>query len=115
LRPGDIDLIKVQAAGSPVNDAIEVEALKQVFAPLPPLVSLKSAIGHTLGAAGAAELALLVGCIESGAWPPVDYPLDDSLGISLSTQAPRGCGTCCSTWSASAAGMPRCVLKDCDA
>ena len=58
LRPADIDLIKVQAAGSPVNDAIEVEALKQVFEPLPPLVSLKSAIGHTLGAAGAAELAL---------------------------------------------------------
>ncbi|MGJ7501988.1 beta-ketoacyl synthase N-terminal-like domain-containing protein [Variovorax sp. ZT5P49] len=88
LQPGDIDLIKVQAAGSPVNDAIEVEALKQVFDPLPPLVSLKSAIGHTLGAAGAAELALLVGCIEGGVWPVVDYPLDASLGIALSEQAP---------------------------
>lgn len=89
LQPGDIDLIKVQAAGSPVNDAIEVEALKQVFDPLPPLVSLKSAIGHTLGAAGAAELALLVGCIEGGVWPSVDYPLDASLGIALSKEAPR--------------------------
>jgi 3-oxoacyl-[acyl-carrier-protein] synthase-1 len=89
LQPGDIDLIKVQAAGSPVNDAIEVEALKQVFDPLPPLVSLKSAIGHTLGAAGAAELALLVGCIEGGVWPTVDYPLDASLGIALSKQAPQ--------------------------
>ncbi|KQW55182.1 beta-ketoacyl synthase N-terminal-like domain-containing protein [Variovorax sp. Root411] len=89
LQPGDIDLIKVQAAGSPVNDAIEVEALKQVFDPLPPLVSLKSAIGHTLGAAGAAELALLVGCIEGGEWPSVDYPLDASLGVALSGEAPR--------------------------
>jgi len=89
LQPGDIDLIKVQAAGSPVNDAIEVEALKQVFDPLPPLVSLKSAIGHTLGAAGAAELALLVGCIEGGVWPSVDYPLDASLGIALSKEAPQ--------------------------
>ncbi|KQX33435.1 beta-ketoacyl synthase N-terminal-like domain-containing protein [Variovorax sp. Root434] len=89
LQPGDIDLIKVQAAGSPVNDAIEVEALKQVFDPLPPLVSLKSAIGHTLGAAGTAELALLVGCIEGGVWPSVDYPLDASLGIALSKEAPR--------------------------
>ncbi|MFS2102506.1 beta-ketoacyl synthase N-terminal-like domain-containing protein [Variovorax sp. Varisp85] len=89
LQPGDIDLIKVQAAGSPVNDAIEVEALKRVFDPLPPLVSLKSAIGHTLGAAGAAELALLVGCIEGGVWPSVDYPLDASLGIALSKEAPQ--------------------------
>lgn len=89
LQPGDIDLIKVQAAGSPVNDAIEVEALKQVFGSLPPMVSLKSAIGHTLGAAGAAELALLVGCIEGGVWPSADYPLDESLGIALSEQAPQ--------------------------
>lgn len=88
LQPADIDLIKVQAAGSPVNDAIEVEALRQVFDPLPPLVSLKSAIGHTLGAAGAAELALLVGCIEGGAWPSVGYALDETLGIALSDGPP---------------------------
>ncbi|MDQ0590398.1 beta-ketoacyl synthase N-terminal-like domain-containing protein [Variovorax paradoxus] len=88
LRPQDIDLIKVQAAGSPANDAIEALALKQVFDPLPPLVSLKSAIGHTLGASGAAELALLVGCIEAGVWPSAGYAIDDELGIALSTQAP---------------------------
>ena len=84
----DIDLIKVQAAGSPVNDAIEAQALKQVFDALPPLVSLKSLIGHTLGASGAAELALLVACIEAGAWPSAGYAIDDELGIALSTQAP---------------------------
>ncbi|CAN7492380.1 beta-ketoacyl synthase N-terminal-like domain-containing protein [Variovorax paradoxus] len=90
LRPQDIDLVKVQAAGSPVNDAVEALALKEVFDPLPPLVSLKSAIGHTLGASGAAELALLVACIESGVWPPAGYAIDDELGIALSTQAPSG-------------------------
>ena len=89
LRPEDVDLIKVQAAGSPVNDAIEVEALKQVFDPLPPLVSLKSLLGHTLGASGAAELALLVGCIKGGAWPSTPYALDDRLGIALSKEAPK--------------------------
>ena len=90
LRPQDIGLVKVQAAGSPVNDAIEALALKQVFDPLPPLVSLKSAIGHTLGASGAAELALLVGCIEAGVWPSAGYAIDDELGLALSTQAPSG-------------------------
>jgi 3-oxoacyl-[acyl-carrier-protein] synthase-1 len=115
LRPGDIDLIKVQAAGSPVNDAIEADALKQVFAPLPPLVSLKSAIGHTLGAAGAAELALLVGCIESGAWPPVDYPLDDSLGIALGTQAPHTLRHVLLNVVGFGGGHASLVLKDCEA
>lgn len=90
LRPQDIGLVKVQAAGSPANDAIEALALKQVFDPLPPLVSLKSAIGHTLGASGAAELALLVGCIEAGVWPSAGYAIDDELGIALSKQAPSG-------------------------
>lgn len=90
LRPQDIGLVKVQAAGSPVNDAIEALALKQVFDPLPPLVSLKSAIGHTLGASGAAELALLVACIEAGVWPSAGYAIDDELGIALSMRVPSG-------------------------
>ena len=89
LNPCDIDLVKVQAAGSPVNDAIEAEALKQVFSDsLPPLVSLKSLLGHTLGASGAAELALLIACIEAGAWPSAGYEIDGELGITLNTQAP---------------------------
>lgn len=115
LRPADIDLIKVQAAGSPVNDAIEVEALKQVFEPLPPLVSLKSAIGHTLGAAGAAELALLVGCIEGGAWPVADYPLDESLGIALCARAPRKLRHILLNVVGFGGGHASLVLKDCAA
>ncbi|MEJ8848741.1 beta-ketoacyl synthase N-terminal-like domain-containing protein [Variovorax rhizosphaerae] len=84
----DIDLIKPQAAGSPANDAIEAMALKTLFASLPPMVALKPLIGHTLGAAGAAELVLLLGCIEAGAWPAADYALDPTLDVTLATQAP---------------------------
>ncbi|HEX7864630.1 MAG TPA: beta-ketoacyl synthase N-terminal-like domain-containing protein [Variovorax sp.] len=112
LQPGDVDLIKVQAAGSPVNDAIEAEALKVVFEPLPPLVSLKSALGHTLGASGAAELALLVGCIEGDAWPAVDYPLDASLGIALSEQAPRRLRNILLNFAGFGGGHASLVLKD---
>ncbi|MEJ8853947.1 beta-ketoacyl synthase N-terminal-like domain-containing protein [Variovorax robiniae] len=88
VRAEDIDLIKPQAAGSPANDAIEAAALKTVFASLPPMVALKPLIGHTLGAAGAAELVLLLGCIEAGAWPAGDYPLDPTLDVTLAAQAP---------------------------
>ncbi|MGJ7565489.1 beta-ketoacyl synthase N-terminal-like domain-containing protein [Variovorax sp. GB1R11] len=115
LQPGDIDLIKVQAAGSPVNDAIEAEALKQVFDALPPLVSLKSALGHTLGAAGAAELALLIGCIEGRAWPVRDYPLDASLGIALSEQAPRTLRHLLLNVVGFGGGHASLVVKDCAA
>ena len=112
LQPGDIDLIKVQAAGSPVNDAIEAEALKQVFGPLPPLVSLKPALGHTLGASGAAELALLVGCIEGGVWPIVGYPIDASLDIELSTQLPQRLRNILLNFAGFGGGHASLVLKD---
>ena len=115
LGAQDIDLIKVQAAGSPVNDAIEAEALKQVFDALPPLVSLKSLIGHTLGASGAAELALLLGCIEAGAWPAVGYAIDGELGIALSTQAPARLRNLLLNVVGFGGGHTSLVLQDCAA
>lgn len=90
LRPRDIGLVKVQAAGSPGNDAVEAQALRALFDPLPPLVSFKTAIGHTLGASGAAELALLTGCVAHGAWPVATHAPDEALGLALSASAPRG-------------------------
>ncbi|MDR2000101.1 MAG: hypothetical protein LBP94_01015 [Zoogloeaceae bacterium] len=88
LRAADIDLIKVQAAGSPANDAIEAAALCAAFAPLPPLVSLKGAIGHVMGASGAAEIALLTACIDQAAWPAVTGAIDIGLGVELATAMP---------------------------
>ena len=79
----DIALIKPQAAGSPTNDATEARALSEAFTPLPALLTLKAAIGHTLGAAGVAELALLIGCLETGIWPRYDYPQDPRLNATL--------------------------------
>ena len=57
----DIDLIVAHATGTPDNDAAEVAALTSVLGdamPQIPVVGLKSRLGHTLGAAGAAELIL---------------------------------------------------------
>ena len=88
LAAHDVDLIKVQAAGSPGNDEAEAMALRAAFAHVPPLVSLKPAIGHTMGASGAAEVALLLGCLESNAWPACPWPIDPGLGVTLATVAP---------------------------
>jgi 3-oxoacyl-[acyl-carrier-protein] synthase I len=88
LDAWEIDLIKVQAAGSPGNDAAEVEGLRNVFSPLPALVSLKAAMGHTMGASGAAEIALLTACLEQGAWAVYPEEIDTTLRVNLPTQMP---------------------------
>lgn len=70
LKSGDIELIKLQAAGSPGSDLAEANALRQVFGQaMPPLLSLKSAFGHTLGASGIAELAALLACLNEDRVP----------------------------------------------
>lgn len=88
LQPADIDLVKVQAAGSPGNDAVEAQALRAAFAPLPGLVSLKPFLGHAMGASGAAEIALLTACLEQGVWPSVCDAPDPELGVELTKLAP---------------------------
>ena len=84
-----IDLIKVQAAGSPSNDQAEAQGLQAVFKPMPALISLKAVLGHTVAASGAAEIALLTACLEHNLWPRCNSSPDPALGVSLATQAPE--------------------------
>ncbi len=88
LTAAQIDLIKVQAAGSPGNDAVEAQGLRDAFTTMPPLVSLKAAIGHTMGASGAAEIALLSVTLEHGGWPLYRDAADPTLGVELAAQPP---------------------------
>jgi 3-oxoacyl-[acyl-carrier-protein] synthase-1 len=85
-RPDEVDLIKLQAAGSPLSDLAEARAVRALFSPPPRLVSLKGALGHTLGASGPAELALLLGALERGHVPPTwGYrAYDEELGLAPS-------------------------------
>jgi 3-oxoacyl-[acyl-carrier-protein] synthase-1 len=61
----DVDLVKL-ASGNAENDQAEARALSAVFAPLPRSISLKGELGHTLGASGPAELALLLETLAGG-------------------------------------------------
>lgn len=88
LSAGEIDLVKVQAAGSPGNDAVEAQGLRAVFPLLPTLVSLKGVMGHTMGASGAAELALLTASLENEVWPRYVDEMDESLGVNLAVWPP---------------------------
>jgi 3-oxoacyl-(acyl-carrier-protein) synthase len=58
LSPEEIDHVNAHGTGTPLNDRIETSAVKKVFgsrAASVPVVSIKGAIGHLLGAAGAVE------------------------------------------------------------
>lgn len=59
LAPHQIDLISSHATATPVGDAQEAKAIRRVFAHCPTtyINNTKSFIGHTMGAAGALELA----------------------------------------------------------
>jgi 3-oxoacyl-(acyl-carrier-protein) synthase len=70
ISPADIVAIKAHGTGTRDNDLSEGRGLSKFFGEkLPPVVSLKGAIGHTLGAAGTVETALWLSCLEEGMLP----------------------------------------------
>ena len=80
-----IDLIKVQAGGSPGADLAEATAISRLFGKeVPPLVSLKPYFGHTLGASGTVELTALIACLARGKLPatPGFTTVDPEIGLS---------------------------------
>lgn len=72
LSTADIDLIKVHGTATYNNDISEYHALKQCFPTPVPIIALKPFIGHTLGACGAIEIALLDNLLNAARLPIVD-------------------------------------------
>ncbi|MCW2882644.1 MAG: beta-ketoacyl synthase [Sphaerisporangium sp.] len=71
VRPQDIDYICAHGTGTPTNDAIEVEAVREVFGDrLPPISSIKSMIGHTMGAASGFGALICCMALHDGFLPP---------------------------------------------
>lgn len=61
LEPGQVDLVSAHGTGTRANDVTEVAALGSVYSQLPRTISIKSMLGHSMGAAsalGAAASAL---------------------------------------------------------
>jgi len=70
ISAGDIVAVKAHGTGTRDNDLSEGRGLVRVFGDhLPPVISLKGALGHTLGAAGAVETAVWLSCCEAGYLP----------------------------------------------
>ncbi len=69
----DIDLIKGHGTASIASDHAEVAAMKATFDTVPPILALKPYLGHTLGACGALEIALLNDLIIKDVIPVPQY------------------------------------------
>ncbi|MFA5239959.1 MAG: beta-ketoacyl-[acyl-carrier-protein] synthase family protein [Phycisphaerae bacterium] len=70
---GDVNYINTHGTSTMENDSIETKAIKAVFkekAKSTPVSSVKSTLGHLIGAAGAAELITCVLAIRDNIAPP---------------------------------------------
>ena len=73
FQPDDIDYINAHGSGTKQNDRHETSAYKQTLGEQAykiPISSIKSMIGHSLGAIGAIEMAACALAIEHGVVPP---------------------------------------------
>jgi 3-oxoacyl-[acyl-carrier-protein] synthase II len=73
LEPGEISFVSVHGTGTPTNDFTETRALKAVLGSEwrgIPVTSIKSMIGHPMGAASSIECVLSLLAIEHQFIPP---------------------------------------------
>jgi len=76
-----IDYINAHGTSTPINDANETKAIKELLGGkenCPPISSTKGQIGHCLGAAGAIEAVITLMAMEKGIVPPtINYTTPD--------------------------------------
>jgi len=82
----DVDYINTHGTSTMENDSIETKAIKAVFkeeAKNTPASSVKSMLGHLIGAAGAAELITCVLAIRDNILPPTMNLIDPDPELDL--------------------------------
>jgi 3-oxoacyl-[acyl-carrier-protein] synthase II len=103
LEPDDVDYVNAHGTSTPLNDRTETLALKRALgrrASEIPVSSLKSSVGHLLGAAGAVEAITTVLALRERVAPPtlnweerdegldLDYVPGSARPLALNGKAP---------------------------
>jgi 3-oxoacyl-[acyl-carrier-protein] synthase II len=86
LDPDVIDYVSAHGTATRANDPVESAALHQVFgerAARLPCSSIKSMIGHTMGAASAIEAFVCCRAIQEGAVPPTIHHEEPDPGCDI--------------------------------
>lgn len=96
LTPDDVTFVNAHGTGTRANDQVEARAMRDVFGDRSvPISSMKSMIGHCMGAASALEAVACVETVRTGMLPPTtgyqtpdpECPLDVVANV-----ARQGCG-----------------------
>ena len=79
LAPEDVDFVNAHGTGTRHNDAAESKVMREVFGERRvPISSMKSMLGHCMGAASALEAIGCVFTLETGIYPPtIGYETPD--------------------------------------
>ncbi len=81
LAPTDVEYISAHGTSTPLNDVVETQAIRRVFGPHAAnlaVSSIKSMIGHTLGASGAlATISTLMAICDKTLPPTINYEFPD--------------------------------------
>jgi 3-oxoacyl-[acyl-carrier-protein] synthase II len=86
VEPEQVDYICAHGTGTPTNDVTEVSAVREVFGEaLPPISSIKSMLGHTMGAASGFGALVCCRALHEGFLPPTANlrTVDPALGPGL--------------------------------
>ena len=110
---GEIDHLSLHAAGTPLGDLAEAQALHRVLgdrARTVPATAPKSMLGHAMGAAGGLETTLLVRSLETQRVPPTVNleEVDPRIGLdAVPSSEPRRCAPPSRPRAASGGSTPR--------
>jgi len=92
LTVADITHINAHGTSTPLNDASEAMAIRNVFGDHnPPVTSMKGSLGHALGAASALEAVGIAMTYEHGLIPPTanTINLDPEIDLDVVLKDPR--------------------------
>jgi 3-oxoacyl-[acyl-carrier-protein] synthase II len=93
LKPTDIGLVFAHGTGTELNDIGEAKALKRAFGEHVydmKITSIKSMVGHALGAAGAQSAVAALCSLREGIIPPtINYTPDPALDIPIVGNVPQ--------------------------
>lgn len=91
IQPQDIDSINAHATSTKIGDAVEVNALKEIFKNnIPPTSGNKSQIGHCMGASSAIESIFAIeGMLTEKLLPTINYTPDPELVLDCVPEGTR--------------------------
>lgn len=92
IEPGQVDLVNAHGTATQANDAIEAKVVNEAFgAHRPAVTSIKSMLGHCMGAASAIEAVSCILSVQRDSAPPTTHHehLDPVCDIDLVVGGPR--------------------------